>query len=267
MKNNRLFIFLVIIMCSCGGRSGSLQGSASERRDVKYYTYEVVNVYPHSTDSYTQGLFWHDGFLYESIGQYGESALLKVDLDTGQEVMRHDMDERYFGEGAAFFHGRIYQLTWMEHKAFVYDAESFEQVAEIYCPGEGWGLTTDGRDKLYMSNGTYRLYYTDGEKLSGMKYVDVTLNGNRVRYLNELEWIDGEVWANVYMSDVIVRIDPATGYVTGVIDLTGILPESERTPRTDVLNGIAYDQATGRFFVTGKNWSKLYEIKLIEKTK
>ena len=169
-----------------------------------------------------------------------------------------------FGEGITLLDGKLYQLTWQSNKAYVYDLETGKKIKEFRYPGEGWGLTTDGQ-KLYMSDGTANIYTLDPATFKREKRTTVTLKGIAINFLNELEWIGGKLWANVYTTDQIVIIDPATGVVEGVVDLTGLLPDEEVTPTTDVLNGIAYDAAGKRIFVTGKNWSKLFEIEIIGK--
>lgn len=227
----------------------------------KQYTVKVVREYPHDTKAYTQGLFFHGGELYESTGQTGQSSFRKVDLQTGKVLRKLAFNRKYFGEGSVIFEGKIYMLTWTSKVAFIYDAETLESIRTYSYPREGWGLTTDGKS-LIASDGTSNLYFLDGEyRLK--KSLKVTLNGRPVRYLNELEWIDGKIWANVYTTDMIVIINPSSGVVEGVVDCTGLLPQKLRKPDTDVLNGIAV--LDGRIFLTGKNWPKMYEIELKEK--
>ena len=231
---------------------------------VVQYTYTVKRVYPHSTGAYTQGLCWADGRLWEGTGLHGRSELRQVNLTTGQTLRSVSLGEEYFGEGIALLDGKAYQLTWQNGVAFDYDTATMQRTGQFHYPGEGWGLTTDGK-MLYMSDGTDRIHTVDPQDFHRTGSVAVRLNGSRVSYLNELEWIDGRLWANVYLSDVIVIIDPVSGRVEGVVDLEGLLPESDRTPDTDVLNGIAWDPEAKRLFVTGKNWDKLFEIELKEK--
>jgi glutamine cyclotransferase len=247
-------------MLSCGGRR-AVSVTAAAGPPARY-TCRVVNIYPHDRASYTQGLYWHDGCLYEGTGEYGRSALQRVELASGRIMQSVRLDGRYFGEGIALLNGEIYQLTWREGRAFVYDAATFRPLREIRYTGEGWGLTTDGK-RLYMSDGSEKIYTVDPSTFERLSSTEVWIDGKKVFYLNELEWIDGELWANVYTSDTIVRIDPATGRVVGVVDLAGLLPEADRDADADVLNGIAHDPATGRIFVTGKRWSKLFEIELV----
>ena len=230
---------------------------------VTEYKLEVVAEYPHDTDSYTQGLFFNEGQLYESTGQHGKSTFRKVDLMTGSALKRLDFDKKYFVEGSVMFEGNLYILTWESKVAFVYDAETLEYKSSWKYPREGWGLTTDG-EFLIASDGTASLYFMDGNFKPNHKVL-VTLNDRPVRLINELEYIDGRIWANVYTYDEILIINPKTGKVTGIIDCRGLLPDKLRTVNTDVLNGIAYNKEDGKIYLTGKNWPKLYEVKLIEK--
>lgn len=251
--------------CMGRGGKGSAQGASTSTETFqppKRYGYRVVNAYPHSTDSYTQGLLWHDGFLYESTGLNGHSALLKVDLLTGRAVERRELAQDYFGEGLALHGERLYQLTWQQGACLTYTLDNFAPAGHFTYKGEGWGLTSNG-EHLWMSDGTDVLREVDPATFRTLRTVQVTAGRETVPYLNELEWIDGEVWANVYTTWQIVRIDPASGRVVGIIDLTGLLPAAEFTADTDVLNGIAWDGS--RLFVTGKNWPKLFEIELVEK--
>lgn len=228
------------------------------------YQYAVRTVCPHDRKAYTQGLLWHDGFLYESTGILGESSLRRVDLPSGNVLQRVDLPAEYFGEGLALLGDRLYQLTWENNKALVYDRNTFEKLAEFNYAGEGWGLATDGT-WLYMSDGTERIRVLDPETFRAVRTLDVYTDQRKIVYINEMEWIEGELWANVYTTDQIVRIDPQTGAVTGVIDLSGLLPQADLSAETDVLNGIAYDARRKRIFVTGKYWNKLFEIEIIRK--
>ena len=223
------------------------------------YGHKVLRQYPHNADSYTQGLLWHNGSLYESTGLEGRSSVRRVELATGRPVVTKKLDDNLFGEGLALLDGKLYQLTWQNNKAFVYDLETFDKVGEFDYSGEGWGLTTDGKH-LYMSDGSEKIYVLDPETFRRIRTIEVYTDQSKVAYVNEMEWIKGEIWANVYMTDTIIRIDPQTGAVTGAIDMSGLLSEADVTPAADVLNGIAYDARTGRIFVTGKNWNKLFEI-------
>ena len=230
---------------------------------VKVYGIEVVAEYPHDTDAYTQGLYFDEGKLYESTGLHGKSTFRKVDLESGEVIKILDFDKKYFVEGSVRFKDNIYILTWDSRIAFVYDAKTLEYKSSWKYPREGWGLTTDGR-QLIASDGSANLYFLD-ENFAQKDKKLVTIENRPVRWLNELEYIDGKVWANVYTTDEIVIINPKTGKVEGVVDCRGLLPKSLRKPSTDVLNGIAYNPDTRKIYLTGKNWPKLYEIKLVEK--
>ena len=227
---------------------------------VERYKIEVVKAYPHDTGSYTQGLFWHDGSLYESTGLNGKSTFRKVDLQSGQALTKLPFNRKYFVEGSVILGDKLYILTWTNKVIFIYDADTLEYRSTYSYPREGWGLTTDGKS-LISSDGSSRIYFLTPE-LKFERSINVTLNGRAVRYLNELEWIDGRIWANVYTTDTIVIINPDTGIVEATVDCDGLLPERLRTSDTDVLNGIAVD-SEGRIFLTGKNWPELYEVKLV----
>lgn len=230
------------------------------------YDYEVVREYPHDASAFTQGLFFLDGYLYESAGQYGESNLRKVALETGAIVQRRDLPAAVFAEGAAAANGRVVVLTWREGRGFVFDRESFEPLGEFAYDGQGWGLAHDG-ERFVMSDGSPVLRFLDPESFEEIGRLRVTLNGRPLGDLNELEWIEGEIFANVWRADVIARIDPDTGEVVGLVDMRGLRERFSLTegPRAEVLNGIAYDARTGRLFVTGKYWPKLFEIRLVER--
>lgn len=227
---------------------------------VERYKIEVVKAYPHDTGSYTQGLFWHDGSLYESTGLNGKSTFRKVELQSGKALTKLPFNRKYFVEGSVILGDKLYILTWTNKVIFIYDATTLEYRSTYSYPREGWGLTTDGKS-LISSDGSSRIYFLTPE-LKFERSINVTLNGRAVRYLNELEWIDGRIWANVYTTDTIVIINPDTGIVEATVDCEGLLPERLRTPDTDVLNGIAVD-SEGRIFLTGKNWPELYEVKLV----
>lgn len=241
--------------------SASLRCSAQ----LKSYKVEVVREYPHDVTSYTQGLFFHDGQMYESTGVAGESTFRKVDMATGKPLRKLEFADRYFVEGSVVFGDNIYILTWHNNVAFVYDINTLEYRSTWSYPREGWGLTTDGRS-LIASDGSSTLYFMTPE-FKMERQVTVKLQGRPMRLLNELEYIDGKIWANVYTSDMILIIDPATGKVEATVDCSGLLPESLRKPDTDVLNGIAYNPADGKLYLTGKNWPRLYEVKIVEKRK
>jgi len=224
------------------------------------HTYQVVKVFPHDTSAFTQGLVYEDGQLIESTGRYGASTLRRVELETGGVLASVPLQSSYFGEGTTVLGDTIYQLTWREETAFVYDAASFEVTGTFSYPTEGWGLTHNGSE-LIMSDGSQDLYFRDPDTFAELRRVEVTDGGAPVIRLNELEYINGEVWANQWLTDRIARIDPVTGEVMAWVDLSGIIDPEPGDPNA-VLNGIAYDAATGRLFVTGKYWPWLYEIRV-----
>jgi glutaminyl-peptide cyclotransferase len=242
----------------------ALVSSASIHAATPVYGYRVVHVYPHDTSAYTEGLFYKDGYLYESTGEAGESTVRKVELETGKVLQRHDVPDAYFGEGIVDWNHELIQLTWKSELGFVYDLASFKQQRTFRYPGEGWALTRDSKH-LYMSDGSSVLRVLDPNTLTATGSIMVTDNGEPVSNLNELEWVKGEIYANVWMTNRIARIDPASGHVTGWIDLSGLLDVSRLPdPGNDVLNGIAYDEQHDRLFVTGKRWPKLFEISLVK---
>ena len=249
-----LLIALLSVFTGCRARAPA--------KGVPTFGFEVVQRWPHDARAFTQGLVYRDGTLYESTGQQGESSLREVTLETGEVVRRHDLESRYFGEGLALLGGRLFQLTWRSQVGFIYDATTFQQVGEFHYSGEGWGLTDDGTS-LILSDGTSTLRFLDPVTFEVRRTVTVTDDGKALWRLNELEYVNGELFANVWMSDLIARIDPATGRVTGWIDLTGLLPPEDRSGREDVLNGIAYDAAHDRLLVTGKHWPWLFHIRLV----
>jgi glutamine cyclotransferase len=228
------------------------------------YGYEVVRTYPHDPEAFTQGLIYLDGFLYESTGLNGKSSVRKVKLETGEVLQRRDVDARYFAEGMTDWQGTLVQLTWQTRIGFVYDLATLAPKRTFGYLGEGWGLTHDAT-RLIMSDGTAALRFLDPATLTETGRVTVTDRNQPVTRLNELEFVKGEVYANVWGTDSIVKIAPETGHVTGWINLAGILPAADRTPGADVLNGIAYDAAGDRLFVTGKQWPKLFEVRLIRR--
>ena len=226
------------------------------------YSFRVVKVYPHDRNAFTQGLEYRDGFLYEGTGLIGRSALRKVRLDTGQVVQSSELPQPFFGEGITVVGQQVIQLTWQSQTGFVYDKANFRVVKSFNYPGEGWGMTNDGK-QIYMSDGTAQIRVWDAVSLKELRRITVTDRSRPVTAINELEFVRGEIWANVWQTDRIARISPADGRVRGWIDLSGILPPAERASADAVLNGIAYDSANDRLFVTGKLWPKLFEIKVI----
>ena len=239
-----------------------LSGSSCDGKP-RQYKVKVVKEYPHDVTSYTQGLFFNDGKFYESTGQYGTSTFRQVDLETGTALRKLDFDGKYFVEGSVMLDGDLFILTWTNRVAFIYDSSTLEYKSTRRYPREGWGLTTDGKS-LVTSDGSSNIYFMDKD-FKVEKTLKVKMNGRPLNNLNELEWIDGRIWANVYLTDMIVIINPSSGNVEASIDCTGLLPRHLRTRETDVLNGIAKDPVSGKIYLTGKNWKRLYEIELIEK--
>lgn len=230
----------------------------------RQYAYEVVKTYPHDPKAYTQGLIYHDGFMYESTGQYGESGIRKSDINNGQVLSALNIDSKYFGEGIAIYGGKLYQLTWTARKGFVYDLKTFSLESTFNYNTQGWGLTTLD-NCLLMSDGSHKLYHIAAPSFNILRETEVYDHNGPVERLNELEYIDGLVWANVWMQDRIVLIDPESGEVKGELDLSRLLPAADRRElddNDDVLNGIAWNPKTGTVYVTGKRWPKMFEIKI-----
>ncbi|MEQ9423126.1 MAG: glutaminyl-peptide cyclotransferase [Cyclobacteriaceae bacterium] len=228
------------------------------------YTYERVQWFIHDPDAYTQGLFYHDGFLYENTGQRGRSSLRKVELETGAVVQQAFLQDQFFGEGITLWDDKIIQLTWTSNQGFVYDLGTFEEVKTFNYPTEGWGITSLENELVMTDGTTSNLYFLDSETLAETRRLSVYDDKGPQDQLNELEYIDGLIYANVYQTDFIITIDPQTGKITSEIDLKGLLNAQTNRP-VDVLNGIAYDTENDRLFVTGKLWPRLYEIRLVEK--
>ena len=237
------------------------RSSFAGQSEAKKVAYEVVNSYPHDSQAFLQGLVWHDGGFYESTGQYGRSTLRRVEFPSGTVVKSKPLPSNIFGEGLALVGNKLYQLTWQEKKAFVYDKDSFELLQEFSYPMEGWGLAYDGK-QLILSDGSSDLIYFDPQTFKEVRRLHVTMNGAPVPNLNELEFIAGEIWANIWHKDWIVRIDPASGRVNSYLDLQDLLSPAERRNPEAVLNGIAYDAQTKRLFVSGKLWPKIFELRL-----
>ncbi len=245
----------------------------TETMKVPEYSYEIVNTYNHDPKAFTQGLIYHEGALYEGTGgmrSRGDdfySSLRKVNLETGKVEKKFDLADDYFGEGITIMNGKIYQLTWREQTGFVYDLNDFTLLKEFRYSGEGWGLTNDGAN-LIMSDGTHVLRFVNPENFETVRTLKVMKeNGNPQMYLNELEFIKGEIWANIWQEGKIIRIDPATGKIVGRIDFEKLVDEiTDKSRDADVLNGIAYDADGDRIFITGKKWNKLYEVKIVPKS-
>lgn len=254
---NRLFFVLLISGLILGLFAQSAPGFKAKK-----LAFELLQTFPHDKSAFTQGLIYHNNVLYEGTGQRGASSLRKVTLENGVVQQMHHLEDQFFGEGVTILNNRIYQLTWQSNVGFIYDLESFSFQEKIYYPTEGWGLTTDG-EHLILSDGSETLYWYDPASFSEMSSLVVRDNGNPVKGLNELEYINGQIFANVYPTDYIVRIDAKSGEVTGWLDCSNFLTPSERR-YTDVLNGIAWNPDNGHLFLTGKYWPLLYEIRLLE---
>ncbi|MEO8097661.1 MAG: glutaminyl-peptide cyclotransferase [Acidobacteriota bacterium] len=244
------------------GHSQTGQTRSKAPTGTQVFTYQVVKSYPHDRTAFTQGLLILDGQMYESTGLNGKSNIRRVDLETGRVMQIQNVPQQYFGEGLAAIDDRLIELTWQNGVGFVYDRKTFKMLKIFPYSGEGWGLTSDGK-RLILSDGTENLRFLDPTTLKETGRVAVTDAGRPIKELNELEYIRGEVWANVWQTNRIARINIQTGRVTSWINLTGILPVMD-TPGTDVLNGIAYDAQRDRIFITGKLWPKLFEIKVVK---
>ncbi|MES2003561.1 MAG: glutaminyl-peptide cyclotransferase [Bacteroidota bacterium] len=271
----RKIIVTLAVICSLSACQNNNPESnaainANTIKEPAVLNYTIVNVYPHDSTSYTEGLEWHDNVLYESSGDtkyIGISKLARVDLATGKDLQKIQLSKEYFGEGMTILNGKIYQLTWNEGKCFVYDQKTFKKIKEFSYSGEGWGMTNDGK-YLIMDNSGNNLYYRDPETFQVVKTVGVFDNNGPVASINELEYVDGFIYANIWLTNYIIKIDPATGHVVGKADFSFVLDKyapgaiSQKSQANDeVLNGIAYDSVGKRFFITGKHWPKLFEVK------
>jgi glutamine cyclotransferase len=277
----RLYFLLIsiVLLMACNGASNNSNNTIKPNGNVAntttkttttavpVYTYEIVKTYPHDSRAFTQGLVIRDNFFYESTGQYGESTLRKVEIESGKVLQKHEVAEDYFAEGMTILNDKIYQITWDEQTAFAYDM-NFKLLREFRYTGEGWGLTHDGTN-LIMSDGTYVIRFINPETFQTIRTIFVNdENGKPLTQLNELEFVKGEIWANIWHSEKIgkpnhiARIDPQSGKLLGWIDLSGISPEDVQKDSENTLNGVAYDAAADRIFVTGKKWKKLFEIKI-----
>lgn len=268
-RSTRLLLILVIALAltslQCNGNATNVAPkNPAENAVVANHGYEVVNSWPHDPDAFTQGLVFLDGKLLESTGQPGRSTLRSVELQTGKVLKKVDVPIPYFAEGIALLNNKIYQLTWEHRLGFIYDAQNFQKIGEFQYSGEGWGLTTDG-SSLILSDGSNRLRFIDPSSFQVRKTIAV-LDGKRpIGELNELEYVNGEIYANIWHEDRIAAIDPETGRVKAWIDLNGLLKPGEVQDPEAVLNGIAFDKASNRLFVTGKLWPKLFEIRVTQK--
>ena len=266
------FVLLVAVFVSsssdclkAGDSNGSNNATAPESINsevIPVYSYRIVNTYAHDRNAFTQGLIFEDGVLYEGTGRYGRSTLRRVELETGNILQIRKLPSQVFGEGVTVYENKIIQLTWQSNIGFVYNKDSFELLQEFNYPTEGWGITYDG-ERLIMSDGTPRLHFLHPETFEEIGQIEVYEKNRPVTNLNELEYVQGEIYANVWQTDSIARIAPQTGQVVGWIDLKGLLSPEDRRRSVGVLNGIAYDAEDDRLFVTGKLWPKLFEIELV----
>jgi len=246
------------------GGQAAQSGEEPAADSAPVYSYQVVNTWPHDGEAYTQGLVFHDGQLFESTGLRGSSSLRRVELKTGKVKKKIEVAREYFAEGLTIFRDKIFQLTWQSKKGFVYDLKKFKQEGEFSYEGEGWGLTHDGHS-LILSDGTNRIRFLDPVSFQVQRTISVFDQGQPLTQLNELEYINGEIYANVWKTDRIVRIDPTTGKINAWVDMTGLHHQGPDDNMENCLNGIAYDAEGGRLFVTGKRWPSLYEIRLVKR--
>jgi glutamine cyclotransferase len=259
-RRHRLYSLLWVLTTLIIGVS--LSGCVSTSPPDTVYKYSIVNTYPHNPNAFTEGLAFDGGYLYESTGRYGSSSLRKVDLTTGNVLQVRGLPAEYFAEGIALYKDKIIQLTYQNHVGFIYNRDGFNLLRQFTYPTEGWGLTCDG-ERLIMSDGTSILRFLNPGTFQPMGQIEVRDNNKPVNNLNELEYINGKVYANVWKTNRIAIIEPRDGRVTGWIDLSGLLQTQDYSGHVDVLNGIAYDASTDRLFVTGKLWPFLFEIKLV----
>jgi glutamine cyclotransferase len=271
-KNMRILLILCLVgFMSCNYvttpipylSSDSSSPSAPEASPPPTFTFSIINTYPHDNTAFTQGLIYADSIFYEGTGGFGSSSIRKVAPTTGEVLQIRNNSSAFFGEGITIFNQRIYQITWLSRTCFVYDKNSFDIVGQLSYPTEGWGLTHDGTN-LIMSDGTANIYFRDPTTFAELKRIQVTDDTGPIKNLNELEYIKGAIYANIWFTDRIAQIDPQTGRVISWLDLAGLLPQNERRNSNAVLNGIAYDPDGDRLFVTGKWWPKIFEVKLVK---
>ena len=261
LKSRLLALFLLNLL-PFSILADTVTGNQQPESNIKQYTYEVVNVYPHDPTAFTQGLIYQDGYLYESTGLNGRSSLRKIELETGKVLKKRNINRKYFGEGLASDDGYLYQLSWRAGTGFVYNRDTFALKKTFNYPGEGWGLTTY-KDHLIMSDGSSTLRFLDPVHFKEIRQLDVTIDGKPLKKLNELEIVKESIYANVWRTDQVVIISPVTGRVEGIVNFASLLDKAESSLTANVLNGIAYDAAADRLFVTGKFWPNLFEIKLV----
>lgn len=267
-----LYVFITVLLLeACGSRDQTADQTLekpnttsipTQPAEAPHQTIKIVKKLPHDTNAFTQGLLVSGHFFFESTGLNGKSSVRKMDLLTGRILDRRALDPQYFGEGLALVGEHLYQITWLNQKGFVYNSRTLEPVREFKYIGEGWGLASDG-NLLYKSNGTHVITVHSPDDFSQLRAISVTLNGRTCDNLNELEWVEGEIWANVWQTDRIVRINPETGVVNAVINCDIIRSENKMTATSDVMNGIAYDAATKQVYVTGKNWQWIFLVSVM----
>ncbi len=267
MKYSLTIILLFGFIASCKNGSEDDKALLSDNTIPAVLNYTITNVYPHNKGSFTEGLEWHDSTIYESTGLKGQSKLARISLHSGKDILKIDLSNDYFGEGITVLNGKIYQLTYEEEKCFVYDFTTFKKIKEFTYKGQGWGMTNDGK-YLIHNDGSNNLYYRDPETFQIVKTVGVFDNNGPLAMINELEFVEGYIYSNVYLKNDIVKIDPASGKVVAKADFSYVLNKYAPGELTEqeinngaVLNGIAYDSVGKRFFITGKNWPRLFEIK------
>ena len=262
LKTRLILVLALALTClQCNGDKPVANTDPTPNAPAPRYGYQIVNIYPHDSNAFTQGLILQDGKLLESTGQEGFSSLRRDDLETGKVLQKVDVPPPYFAEGIALLNGKVYQLTWQHNVGFIYDAQTFQKLGQFNYEGEGWGLTTDGQS-LILSDGSNRIRFLDPSNFRVTRTITVLDAGTPVKELNELEYVNGQIYANVWHDDRIAIIDPQSGRVTAWIDLSGLMPEGELKDPEAVLNGIAYDKASDRLIVTGKLWPRLFEIKI-----
>ncbi|MDO8995490.1 MAG: glutaminyl-peptide cyclotransferase [Sediminibacterium sp.] len=266
MKKLLYFFVLSFAFYSCQTNAeadNTQQEKVQAIQEPANISFQVLNIFPHDTASYTQGLIWHEGKLWEGTGWETESKLLLTDHKTGKAIKSVKLPDNEFGEGITILNKKIYQLTWKDHKVYVYDLKTLKKEKVFDWPYEGWGITTDG-SALIVSTGGSNIYWVDPNNFKITKTLGVSDNNGYTDNINELEWVNGFIYANKYLTDYILKIDPVSGQVVGRINLAGLLQQSNQpiVANTDVLNGIAFNPTTGTFFVTGKRWPALYELKL-----
>ncbi len=266
MKKIMIPLIAIAFLAACNNdASTSSTETINNSNEPAVLNYTITNIYPHDTASFIEGLEWHDGKFLESTGDpyyTGKSKLAYVDLKTGKDVQKINLDKKYFGEGTTLLNGKIYQLTYKEKKCFVYDAKTFTKLKEFDYDGEGWGMTNNGK-QLIMNNSSDKLYFRDPETFKVMSIIGVTDNNGPVAAINEMEFVDGFIYANVWQKDIILKINPESGKVLARADFSGTKEKyfAAQAANTDVLNGIAYDSVGKRFFITGKNWPNIFEVK------